>query len=265
MGLSRRDIVKGAAATVPASVALQMLGTRFAFAQSGDFENDVDVLNYALTLEYLESEFYRQGNGAGLLSGKEATYLQQVGADEDAHVAAIMQTIMQLGGMPVEAPGVDFGQAFASRESFLETAFTFENLGVSAYLGAAGFIQDPTILQAAAGIFGVEARHAAIIGNLAGKPAEGGVYMGATETPLPPSEVLAAAQPFLTGAAAMAGGAAVTRCPVPRRPVRRHRGGRGVVQSGQLRRRRALRPPGLRRTTRSTRPMTIPAALAAPR
>jgi len=208
--LTRRDLVKGAATTIPGAVALTMLGSRFAFAQSSDFADDVDVLNYALTLEYLEEEFYRQGNAAGLLSGTEATYLEQVGTDEQAHVDAITQTVMQLGGMPVAAPGVDFGEAFASRESYLETAFTFENLGVSAYLGAAGFVQDPMILQAAAGIYGVECRHAAVIGNLAGKPAEGGVYMGATETPLPRAEVLAAAQPFLTGAAGMAGGAAVT-------------------------------------------------------
>jgi len=210
MALTRRDIVKGFASSVPATVALNMLGTRFAFAQSADFASDVEVLNYALTLEYLEAEFYRQGNGAGLLEGKEATYLQQIGADENAHVAALRQTITELGAMPVEAPSVDFGQAFASRESFLETAFTFENLGVSAYLGAAPSIQDDAILRAAAGIFGVEARHAAILGLLAGKPPEGGVYMGPKEKPLPKAEVLSAAAPFLTGASGAAGGAATT-------------------------------------------------------
>ena len=209
--MRRRDFVKGAATVIPGSVALQMLGTKWAFAQSADFGNDVDVLNYALTLEYLEAEFYRQGNEAGLLDGQEAEYLQQVGADESAHVDGITQTINQLGGMPVEAPGVDFGGAFDSRDTYLETAFTFENLGVSAYLGAVGFIKEKAILQAAAGIFGVEARHAAVIGNLLGKPAENGVYMGVTETPLSKDEVLAAAQPFLTGAAGMGDDAAVTR------------------------------------------------------
>lgn len=209
--MNRRDFIKGTAAAVPATVALQMLGQRFAFAQSSDFADDIDVLNYALTLEYLESEFYRQGNDAGLLSGKESDYLSTVGADEDAHVAAITDTINKLGGMPVEAPGVDFGESFASRDSYLMTSHTFENLGVSAYLGAAGFIKDKAILQAAAGIFGVEARHAALVGSLLGLPAEEGVYMGATETPLTKDEVLKAAAPFLTGAGAMAGGAAVTR------------------------------------------------------
>jgi len=209
--MDRRTFIRGTAATIPATVALQMLGTRFAFAQSSDFADDVDVLNYALTLEFLEAEFYRQGNGKNLLSGKEAQYLETVGADEDAHVAAITDTINQIGGTPVEAPGVDFADSFDSREKFLTTSHVFENLGVSAYLGAAGFIKDKAILQAAAGIFGVEARHAAVVGNLLGLEPEGGVYMGANETPLTKDEVLAAAEPFLTGAGSMAGDAAVTK------------------------------------------------------
>ena len=209
--MDRRSFMKGSALAIPGAVGLQMLTTRFAFAQSSDFADDVDVLNYALTLEFLESEFYRQGNAANLLSGKEAEYVQTVGADEDAHVAAISDTIKKIGGTPVEAPGVDFGEAFANRDSFLKTAHTFENLGVGAYLGAAGFIQNKDILQAAAGIFGVEARHAAIIGNMLGLEPEGGVYMGSTETGIPKAEVLAAATPFLAGAGAMSSGAAVTK------------------------------------------------------
>ena len=208
--MDRRSFLKGTAAVIPSTVAIQMLGTGWAFAQSSDFASDVDVLNYALTLEFLEAEFYRQGNGANLLSGKEADYAQQIGADESAHVAAISDTIKKIGGTPVEAPGVDFGNAFSSRDAFLGLALVFENTGVKAYLGAAGFIKDKAILQAAAGIFGVEARHAAIIGNLLGKEPEGGVYAGATETALSKDEVLQAVQPFLAGAGAMEGGAAVT-------------------------------------------------------
>lgn len=209
--MDRRSFMKGSAVAIPGAVGLQMLATRFAFAQSSDFDDDVDVLNYALTLEFLESEFYRQGNSKNLLSGKEADYLKTIGADEDAHVAAISDTIKKIGGTPVEAPGVDFGDAFSNRESFLKTAHTFENLGVGAYLGAAGSIQNKDILQAAAGIFGVEARHAAIVGQLLNLKPEGGVYMGSTETGLPKSDVLAAAEPFLAGAGAMSSGAAVTK------------------------------------------------------
>ena len=84
--MKRRDLIKGAVAVIPASVALQMLGHKWAFAADGDFEGPGDVLNYALTLEYLEAEFYRQGNEADLLDGKADKYLRQIQADEEAHV-----------------------------------------------------------------------------------------------------------------------------------------------------------------------------------
>jgi hypothetical protein len=194
----RRVFLKGTAATIPAAVALQMLGGRWAFAQGADFENDVEVLNFALTLEYLESEFYKQGNGKNLLNdGAEAKLLNQIGADEDAHVKTLTQTIKKLGGKPVKAPKVDFSGAFKNRKSYLELSHTLENTGVGAYLGAAGFIEDKDILQAAAGIFGVEARHAAVVGDLLGLPVEGGVFLGVTETPIAKDVVLDAVMPFL--------------------------------------------------------------------
>lgn len=151
-----------------------------------------------MTLEYLEAEFYRQGNSADLLEGKAADYLRTIQTDEEAHVMVLQDTIGELGGDAVPAPKVDFGQAFASADSYLETAFTFENLGVQAYLGAApSLFQEKALLTAAASIFGVEARHAAIIAQLQGKPAEGGVYTGPFETPKSRDEVLAAASPFI--------------------------------------------------------------------
>ncbi len=195
--IDRRVFLKGTAATIPATVALQMLGSRWVWAKDAQFKDDVEVLNYALTLEYLESEFYRQGNAAGLLSGIEDEYAKAIGADEDAHVAALTDTIKSLGGEPVAAPKVDFGDAFKNREGFLGLAQVFENTGVQAYLGAAGFIKDKAILQAAAGIFGVEARHAAVIGDLLGDKVEGGVFKGSTETPLTTEEVLEAVKPFI--------------------------------------------------------------------
>jgi hypothetical protein len=199
--MKRRDLIRGGATVIPATIALQMLGAKFAFAQEGDFDTPVDVLNYALTLEYLEAEFYRQGNAADLLEGKAADYLGTIQTDEEAHVTVIQDTIAKLGGDAVPAPEVDFGQAFANAESYLETAYTFENLGVQAYLGAApSLFQEKELLVAAASIFGVEARHAAIIGQLQEKPAEGGVYQGAFETPLSRDEVLAAAGPFIVAA-----------------------------------------------------------------
>lgn len=199
--MNRRDLIKGAAVAIPSAVALNMLGAKWAFAEDGDFSGPLDVLNYALTLEYLEAEFYRQGNRAALLDGKAASYLKTIQEDEEAHVWALTDTIEKLGGSPVPAPEVDFGEAFASSESYLETAYTFENLGVQAYLGAApSLFQEKELLTAAASIFGVEARHAAIIGQLQKKKAEGGVYQGAFETPASKDTVLRAAGPFIVSA-----------------------------------------------------------------
>lgn len=201
--MTSRDLVHGQLSSVPAPLAIQALNRRWALAAPGDFGSDLDVLNYALTLEYLEAAFYVQGNKAGLVSGQEADYLATIQSDEETHVTALVDTITSLGGTPVEAPGVDFGGAFDTRESYLTTSVTFENVGVGAYLGAAGFLKDKAILQAAASIFGVEARHAAIVGVLLGLPAEGGVYKGAFETPIEKAAVLEAVTPFL---AQMGGG-----------------------------------------------------------
>lgn len=197
MASMHRDLVHGQLGEVPEHVALDALNQRFALAAASDFSSDVDVLNYALTLEYLEATFYEQGNSRGLLSGKAQTYLQGVQKDEEAHVKAVKSTVEKLGGTPVDKPKVNLDSVFASKDKYLSTSFTFENVGVGAYLGAAPFIKNKSVLQAAAGIYGVECRHAAIVANLLGKPAEGGVYMGATETPKSKDEVLAAVAPFL--------------------------------------------------------------------
>lgn len=199
--MNRRDLIKGAVTIIPGTIALQMIGTKFAFAESGDFKNSLDVLNYALTLEYLEAEFYRQGNNADLLNGRAKKYLEAIEKDEKAHVAAIKSIISSQGETAVSAPEVDFGGAFKSKDTYLETAYTFENLGVGAYLGAApSLFKDKSLLSAAASIFGIEARHAAILGSLSGKKAEGGVYMGSFETPKSKGTVLKAAAPFIVSA-----------------------------------------------------------------
>ena len=211
--MSRSDFVRGELSEVSDSQAIFALNNRWALASAADFSSDVDVLNYALTLEYLESAFYQQGNAAGLVSGDEAALLAKIQADEDYHVTFLTAAIKSVGGTPVAAPTVMFGNAFDSRASYLTTSHTFENVGVGAYLGAAGYIKDKTILQAAAGIFGVEARHAAVVGNLLGLAAEGGVYNGAFEKPLTKAQVLAAAGPFLapTGPANTGGGSAAEK------------------------------------------------------
>ena len=185
-------------AVIAGPVALELLTTGRAWA--ADFGSDADVLNYALTLEYLESEFYKQANASGKLTGAAADALKLIGSDEDAHVVAITQTIQKIGATPVAKPTITFpAGTFDSQDSILKLAKVFEETGVGAYLGAAGSIQNKDILQAAAGIFGVEARHAAAIGFISNATPEGGIYMGATETGKAKGDVLAAVMPFLGG------------------------------------------------------------------
>src|ERR1700712_2600594 len=100
MTINRRDLLTCTATVIPGAIALQMIGAKFAFAADGDFKSPTDVLDYALTLEYLEAEFYRQGNNADLLDGKAKKYLHAIQKDEEAHVVAIKGVIKKLGHKP---------------------------------------------------------------------------------------------------------------------------------------------------------------------
>ena len=187
-----------AGAVISGEAALQLLTTTRVWAAAA--QGDLDILNFALTLEYLESDFYKQGNASGIITeAKAKAIFTLIGSDEQAHVQALTDTITKLGGTPVAKPAVKYPDAtFKDYATFLKTAKAFEETGVGAYLGQAGGITDPAILQAAAGIFGVECRHAALIGKLAGLPPEGGIYMGATETAKTKEDVLTAVKPFLS-------------------------------------------------------------------
>jgi hypothetical protein len=202
--MNRRTFLTMAAGAAPASLMLQA-AAHPAYAQ--DFDDDVDVLNYALVLEYFLSQFYRESQL--VLSGKDADYIAAIGDDEDAHIAAITQTVQNLGGQPAPAPAIDYGGALDNRQSLLKFALKYENLFGGAYLGAAGAIRNKEILQAAAGIFGTEERHAAIVANLLGL-APDGVFRGATSVPVGRQAVEREVAPFLRRAKAAAEGAAVT-------------------------------------------------------
>jgi rubrerythrin len=161
-----------------------------ALAQSGD----VDILNFALTLEYLEAAFYTQAvQSTKGLSGDNLKLAKELRDNETAHVQALTQAIKGAGAKPVKAPMVDFGGAFASPAAFLKYANTFEDTGVSAYNGAAPKITDPKILAAAGSIVQVEARHAALIRLARGAaPAP-----NAFDKTLAKAAVLKAVKPFI--------------------------------------------------------------------
>jgi rubrerythrin len=145
-----------------------------------DGTSDVDVLNYALTLEHLENAFYREGlaefadeelANADVLSrfGESVRmgvpgHLETVGAHEKAHVEALAATVEDLGGTPVEEASYDFG--YETPSEFLGVAKALENTGVAAYAGAAPRIVNDDLLATAAGIHSVEARHAAFLNEL---------------------------------------------------------------------------------------------------
>jgi hypothetical protein len=167
-----------------------------------DFADDIDVLNYALTLEHLENAFYR--DGVGLFDfgvdpfGNVITdYLLTIGQHEATHVATLTEVITGLGGSPVAEQTYDFSAAYADPVAFLQTAQALENVGVGAYDGAGAAISDPDLLTAAGTIVAVEALHASYLNVLNSQLPAPQPF----ETPLSRDEVLEAAAPFLaTGA-----------------------------------------------------------------
>ncbi len=164
-------------------------------AQGASDSGDLGILNYALTLEYLEAEFYKQGLAANLVSGREMELISPIEMHEQAHVNAITATVKKLGGTPVAMPSIKFPDGtFGSRDSFLKTASTFEDLGVSAYHGQVPLIMSPDVLGAAASIAGVESRHAVILAQLS----NGQWLPSPFETPKPMSDVLTAVKPYLS-------------------------------------------------------------------
>jgi rubrerythrin len=132
-----------------------------------NFANDLDVLNYALTLEHLEAAFYNQVNAAGVLTGNAAAYLRTIGDHENAHVEALTNAISAAGGTPVGArSSYNFdalGADLSTQAGILTAAEVLERTGVGAYNGAATAIQNKDILSTAGGIVQVEANHHSII------------------------------------------------------------------------------------------------------
>ena len=193
-GVNRQAFIMRGAITAGAVYGLASVGpfVREAIAQEGG--GDVEILNFALTLEYLEAAFYTQGlKQVSGLSGDVKSLATEIRDNENEHVDALSQTISDLGGTPVKAPKVAFGKAFASEGAFLELAQTFEDTGVSAYNGAAPMIESAEVLGAAGSIVQVEARHAAAIRALNGAP----IAESAFDQALEMQEVLDAVKPFV--------------------------------------------------------------------
>ncbi len=154
-------------------------------------EGDLGIVNYALTLEYLEAGFYDAVAKSGLFKGDQLALVKQIGGHEQEHVDALLATAKMLGE-PAPKPEAEFPLDDAT--TVLTTAAEVENLGAAAYLGQAANIENPDILAAALAIHTVEARHAAILNNLIG---ENPTPDEAFSVPADAEEVLAAVDPFL--------------------------------------------------------------------
>jgi rubrerythrin len=153
---------------------------------------DLAILNYALTLEYLETEFYGKVVAAGLFTGKVGALIKDFGRQEATHVEALKGAVEKLGGTPAVKPKGKF--PITSATQVAELAYTVENLGANAYLGQAANIKNPEVLASALAIHTVEARHAATLGTLVKKSV---TPQGAFATPADMATVLAAVKPFL--------------------------------------------------------------------
>lgn len=165
---NRRNFIKGAALVgVGATFVAYTANDQTAFAQGSG--TDLEILNFALTLEFLEAEFYTMALQNNVVSGRELELVTPIRDHEQAHVQAITSTVQDLGGTPTEKPMFTFPDGvFTNRAMFLETASMFEELGVTAYHGQVPNIQSPDVLAAAASIAGVESRHAAVIADIMG-------------------------------------------------------------------------------------------------
>jgi len=135
---------------------------------------DVAILNFALTLEYLESTFYAEAkaNNVGGSNGDLTAFVNTVSRHEAAHVNFLKHA---LGRKAVKAPKFNFGNAVSDQKTFQQTAMILEDTGVEAYLGQVGNIKSKKILAAAGSILPVEARHASWIRDINSQTARPGV------------------------------------------------------------------------------------------
>jgi rubrerythrin len=155
-------------------------------------KGDLGIVGYALTLEYLEADFYKQAAASGKLKGKVLAVAKQFGDEESQHVQALEGALKKAGGKLPAKPKGKF--PLKDQKSILMLAATVENLGASAYLGQAGRIKDKEILAAALSIHTVEARHAAILNEVTGQDI---TPDGAFAVPADAATVLAKVKPFI--------------------------------------------------------------------
>jgi rubrerythrin len=230
--VSRRNLL-GAAPKVAGGAALMAVAAGAPFSRSlqsavaQDFTDDLDILNYALTLEHLEATFYREGldkfdegdfedvfghkcedesedNSDTKFFSFESSddirgRFEEIRDHEEDHVKTLTDTINKLGGTPVDEGKYDFG--YDDLAGFCEVAMALENTGVAAYAGAGPFITDDAVVAAALSIHSVEARHASYLNLRLGESP----FPDSFDEPLTRHEVLEIASKFIVDTGASSG------------------------------------------------------------
>jgi rubrerythrin len=204
---SRRKFLAGSAAALAGGALMAVPGVASAHKPPNP-PKDIDILNYALTLERLEATFYRrvlerfsQGefenadffDGLGSYLRRNAyENFQRISEHENTHVKTLVDVIKSLGGRPVPPSEYNFG--ITSVASAVRTAKKLENTGVRAYDGAIAHIYAAQLLTAGATIATVEARHAAYL-NLLNRDVP---FPSAFDKAVAPRAICEAVQAFIT-------------------------------------------------------------------
>jgi hypothetical protein len=180
---SKSSSTSGSSGTVSAASATQNA--------TASANGDLAIVNYALTLEYLEAQFYDKVIASGLFHGTNLSVIKEFGSEEHEHVIALKKVASSLGTAAMEPTGKS---PLTSAAAVTKLAATVENLGAAAYLGQAGNIKSKEILAAALAIHSVEARHAATL-NLVLKKSP--TPDGAFAKPTTMEQVLTVVKPFI--------------------------------------------------------------------
>lgn len=191
-GMTRASFILKGAITTGAVYGATAVGPYVSNALAASGSGDIDILNFALTLEYLESNFYQAKGPTVGLSGPAKALASSFGDEEAEHAATLSKTISAAGGKPVTPPTFSF--PVTDQPSFLKLAYTLENVGVGAYNGAGPSLMNKQYLAAAGAIVQVEARHAAAIALLTDSKI---TPNGAFDKPLSKAAVLKAAGPLI--------------------------------------------------------------------
>jgi rubrerythrin len=192
-GMTRSAFILRGALAAGAAYGAAAVGPYVTSALGQTSASDIAVVNFALTLEYVEAAFYKAALAGGKLPANLKSLATQLGSNEQAHVQALTQLATQSGAAAAKAPKTSF--PVKDQASFLRIASALEETGVGAYNGAVPALKSPDIVQAFGSIVQTEARHAAAIADAAGRQPSPVAF----DKPLKPAQVLPRVRPYTTG------------------------------------------------------------------